>query len=93
MADEEFHRWAEAQEGKGIIAGAATKPKHSVFNTQDDNALALVDEAWAMRGAPDPKDPGAYVVDMGRPIGTSGETSIRIIVKPGTTEVITAYPY
>ncbi|WP_162906653.1 hemagglutinin repeat-containing protein [Algihabitans albus] len=68
------------------------KPVHTVFNVQGDDALALVDEAWGKRGASVPGDPGAFVVDMGRPIGTTGETSIRVIVKPGTSEIITAYP-
>ena len=35
---------------------------------------------------------GVVVPGMGRPIGTSGETSIKIIVRPGTNQVITAYP-
>ncbi len=69
------------------------KPVHSVFNAQGDDALDLVDQAWARRGAPDPNDAAAFVVDMGRAIGTAGETSIRIVVRPGTTEVVTAYPY
>ncbi len=69
------------------------KPVHSVFNAQGGDALDLVDQAWVRRGAPDPSDPAAFVVGMGRPIGTAGETSIRIVVRPGTTEVITAYPY
>lgn len=69
------------------------KPVHSVFNAQGDDALALVDEAWIRRGAPDPNDPAAFVVNMGRPVGTAGETSIRVVVKPGTNEIITAYPY
>ncbi len=29
---------------------------------------------------------------MGRTIGTLGETKIRIVVKQGTSEIITAYP-
>ena len=69
------------------------KPKHTVFNAQGDDALALVDEAWSKKGSPLSSDPGAYVVPMGRAIGTSGETSIRVIVKPGTNEIITAYPH
>lgn len=64
-----------------------------MFNAQGDDALYLVDQAWARREAPDPGDPAAFVVDMGRPIGTAGETLIRIVVRPGTTEVITAYSH
>jgi hypothetical protein len=40
-----------------------------------------------------PNDPGAYVVSMGRTIGTAGETNIKIIVRPGTNQIITAYPF
>lgn len=45
-----------------------------------------------MFGSPVLNDPGAYFIPMGRAIGTSGETSIKIIVRPGTSQVITAYP-
>lgn len=70
------------------------KPVHSVFNVQGDDALALVDEAWSRRTAPDPSDPYVYVVDLGRPIGTAGETKIRIVtMKPGGAEIRTAYPW
>lgn len=51
-----------------------------------------MDEAWQKKGAPLPNDPGAYVVPMGRIVGTNGETAIKIVVKPRTSEVITAYP-
>ncbi|WP_160323679.1 hypothetical protein [Defluviitalea phaphyphila] len=44
-----------------------------------------------MKGNPLANDPGAYLVDMGRTIGTNGETAIKIIVKPGKLEIITAY--
>ena len=54
--------------------------------------LGLIDQAWLKKGNPVSGDPGAYVVPMGRVIGTAGETSIRIIVRPGTNKVITAYP-
>jgi hypothetical protein len=65
-----------------------------VFNVQGDDALNLVDEAWARRGVPDPTEPYAFVVDMGRPIGTNGETNIRIVtMTPGGSAVRTAYPW
>ncbi|GGT21158.1 hypothetical protein GCM10010254_47050 [Streptomyces chromofuscus] len=70
----------------------AGKKNHSIFTGQQ-SPLELVDEAWTRRGAPEPNDPAAYVVPMGRVIGDGGQTSVRIIVKPGTTEVISAYPY
>ena len=41
---------------------------------------------------PMPNDPGAYVVPMGRSIGKNGKTRVKTITRPGTNEVITAYP-
>ena len=68
------------------------KTTHSVFSMDRKEILGAVDEAWLKKGSPVVGDPGAYVVPMGRVIGTSGETSIKIIVRPGTSKVITAYP-
>ena len=51
-----------------------------------------MDEAWSVKGSPLVNDPGAYVVNMNKIIGTNGETSIKIIVRPGTNQIITAYP-
>ncbi|WP_454855443.1 RHS repeat-associated core domain-containing protein [Promicromonospora soli] len=68
------------------------KTKHSVFSS-GNAALQTIDEAWANRGAPEPGDPGAYVIPMGRDVGVNGETAVRIIVKPGTSDVISAYPW
>ncbi|WP_241090191.1 filamentous hemagglutinin N-terminal domain-containing protein [Pseudomonas viridiflava] len=68
------------------------KTTHSVFSMDRKEILGAVDEAWLKKGSPVVGDPGAYVVPMGRAIGTSGETSIKIIVRPGTSQVITAYP-
>jgi hypothetical protein len=70
----------------------AKKPLHTLFNVDRNQVLGLVDEAWAKRGTPLPNDPGAYVIPMGRVIGQAGETSIKIVVRPGTSTVITAYP-
>jgi RHS repeat-associated protein len=70
----------------------ATKPMHSVFNVGRNQVLGLVDEAWSMRGAAVAGDPGAFVVPMGRAVGTAGETAVRIVVRPGTSQIITAYP-
>lgn len=69
------------------------KTTHSVFNVDRKEVLGLVDEAWLARSKPLPNDPGAYVVPMGRTVGTAGETNIKIIVRPGTTKIITAYPW
>jgi len=69
------------------------KSAHSVFCVcKKGGSLDLVDEAWANRGRPLATDPGAYVVPMGRVVGTAGETNIKIITRPGTNDVITAYP-
>jgi len=67
-------------------------PTFTVFNVGRNNILALVDEAWRMRGSPLVNDPGAFVVRMGRTVGTAGENAVKIIVRPGTNEIITAYP-
>jgi hypothetical protein len=69
------------------------KKAHTVFNVGRARVLGLVDEAWRAKGNPLPNDPGAYIVQMGRVIGTAGETSIKIIVRPGTSKIITAYPF
>jgi len=68
------------------------KATHTVFNVDRREVLGLVDDAWLAKGNPLPNDPGAYVVQMGRVIGTAGETSIKIIIRPGTNKIITAYP-
>jgi hypothetical protein len=69
-----------------------SRATHSVFNVGRNKVLALVDEAWGMRGNPLANDPGAYVVPMGRAVGTAGENAVKIIVRPGTNEIITSYP-
>lgn len=65
---------------------------HSVFNVGRNKVLGLVDEAWGMRGNPLSGDPGAYIVPMGTTVGTAGENAVKIIVRPASNEVITAYP-
>ena len=73
----------------------ASKPAHSVFNVARNRVLGLVDEAWAARGS-HTIHPGSgnwnYRVDMGRVIGTEGQTAINISVRPGTSEIVTAFP-
>lgn len=69
-----------------------SKTVHSVFNVSRDKVLALVDEAWSMRGASVGRNGRVFVVPMGRVVGTAGETAVRVVVKPGTTEILTAYP-
>jgi hypothetical protein len=71
------------------------KPVHSVFNAQGDDALNLVDEAWANRsgaGTLQANGNRTWTVDLGRPVGTTGQTSVQIVVRDGTNELITAFP-
>ncbi len=68
-----------------------SKPFHSVFSVGRKKILPLVDEAWAARGAAVRGDPGAFVIPMGRTVGTANESAVKIIVRPGTSEIITAY--
>lgn|GEM_PF-1888654 len=70
----------------------AGKPTHTLFNVNRDKLIGILDEAWAKKGAAVPGDPGAFIVDMGRIIGANGERFIKLIVKPGTNKIITAYP-
>jgi hypothetical protein len=72
-----------------------TKKNHSVFSVPEDQILDLVDEAWSNRGNPRPNPKGngdIYTINMGRVIGTKGETKIQINTFQGTSEVISAYP-
>lgn len=80
---------------KHVLEHASSNPNklsHTVFDVPRNHVLSLVDEAWNVKGSPLVNDPGAYVVNMNKIIGTNGETSIKIIVRPGTNQIITAYP-
>jgi hypothetical protein len=72
-----------------------SKPVHSVFTVARNKLLALLDEAWAKRGAGVLQSNGnrLFDINMGRVIGTNGETHIWMIVRDGTSEIITAYPH
>jgi hypothetical protein len=70
----------------------STKGTHTIFSVPKNKILELIDEAWAMKGEALIADSAAYEVEMGRIIGTKGESAIRIVVTPGTTNIITAYP-
>ena len=81
------------------VAPDTSKKVHTVFATSSDDLLGLgdevvglLDEAWSLRTNAAAGDPGRYVIPLGRPVGTAGESSVTIIVRPGTAEVITAYP-
>lgn len=71
------------------------KPLHTVFNVNRNQLIALLDEAWAARqgtGIPQANGNTTYVIPIGRVVGTSGETSVTIVVRTGTTSVVTAFP-
>lgn len=72
-----------------------SKPKHSVFKEKDIKKLVdLIDEAWGRKGAGIPQSNGntKYVINMGREIGDSHETSIVVVVTTGTQNLVSAFP-
>ena len=74
----------------------SAKDFHAVFSVSRSEVLPLLDEAWLSVQAQGLEtvqgDTYAYVVNMGRVIGTAGETNLRLVIEPGTSKVITAYP-
>ena len=72
-----------------------TGQTHSVFITAPDKLLGLLDQAWLKKG-PHTIDPRSgnwnYKIIFDRPIGASGEKNILISVRPGTSELVTAFP-
>jgi filamentous hemagglutinin len=69
------------------------KPTHSLFNVDRTGLIGLIDEAFASRGAGVLQGNNrVFEIDVGRIIGTNGESRIRIVVREGTNNVITAYP-
>jgi hypothetical protein len=69
------------------------KPIHSVFALPPGKLIQTIDEAWAARGRGLPSPPyEKFEVDLLRVIGVGGETKMRIVVKPGTSEIISAFP-
>lgn len=76
-----------------------TKPNpnklvHTVFNVDKSNVIGLVDEAWAQKGVGSLAGNGyvTYNIDMGKVIGTNGESIIRIVTNGYTDKLISAYP-
>jgi len=72
-----------------------SKPLHTLFNVPRNQIIGLLDEAWAARqgaGVLQANGNRVFNIPMGRVVGAGGETSIRIIVRDGTTNVITAFP-
>jgi filamentous hemagglutinin len=74
----------------------AAKPLHTLFNVDRTQLVGLIDEAWAARqGAGVLQANGGnrvFDVAMVRAVEAGGETTIQIVVRDGTTKVITAYP-
>jgi hypothetical protein len=80
---------------KHVLAHGVPDPSklvHTVFSGSPRDIFATVDAAWGSRGVSVPGDPGKFIVPMGRVVGTSGETSVTVIVRPGTNQIITAFP-
>lgn len=79
-------------EDLGYLKSGEEKKQRTFFNVSGNELIMLIDEGWLMKSSTLPIDPGAYVIDMKKIIGTNGESAIKIIVKPGTAEIKTAYP-
>ena len=69
-----------------------TKLNHTVFTVPEKELFDLIDFAWSKKRLPLPNDPGTYIVDLGKVIGTLGETAIKIVTIAGTNNILTAYP-
>jgi hypothetical protein len=69
------------------------KPTHSIFNVDRTKLIGLIDEAWAKRGSGILQgNKRVFEIDMGRVIGTNGETRIRLVITECTKNVISSYP-
>ncbi len=65
----------------------------SVFNVPRNQILGLLDEAYVSSARVSVSgDSAAFITPMGRIVGTGGENAVRLVIKPGTSEVISAYP-
>lgn len=73
-----------------------SKKKHSVFDTDPQGLIRLLDKAWKNKDKNFSKVQAngnrIYDIKMDQVIGKNGEKMIRIIVKDGTSNIITAYP-
>ncbi|HMR05112.1 MAG TPA: RHS repeat-associated core domain-containing protein [Polyangiaceae bacterium] len=73
----------------------AGKNTHSVFSVDRREILGVLDEAWLKRGTHSVHPQSGnwnYRIDLSRRVGAAGETAVNISVRPGTSEVITAFP-
>jgi hypothetical protein len=80
----------------GHLTVDASKTTQSIFTVPANKLLALIDEAWIKRGGMQgivrKNGNVEYSIDTGRVIGTRGETTMLIVIKNGTNQVITAFP-
>jgi hypothetical protein len=68
------------------------KDQHTLFSIPQNKIVELLDEAWKLKGSTVPGKPMVYIVNMKRVIGTAGERNIKIVVKAGTANIVTAFP-
>lgn len=72
------------------------KKIHSVFLADENTLILLLDEAWVKgrEGDFQLQENGNRVYDvfMDRVIGTENQKKIRLVIKDGTQDIITAYP-
>ena len=76
------------------------KPQHSIFSVPRNDVLGLVDEGWGKQAKFHPLKPDGtpdervWIVDMGRQVGTAGETHLKIVISaPGSSVITTAFPF
>ncbi|WP_414660798.1 putative Ig domain-containing protein [Horticoccus sp. 23ND18S-11] len=79
--------------------GKIQKPRHSVFAGLQHEIYGLIDEAWnrprihGLLKDGMASDELVWICEMGRVIGTNGETKVRIVVETAGSRIITtAYP-
>ncbi|WP_294242138.1 RHS repeat-associated core domain-containing protein [Pseudobutyrivibrio sp.] len=77
-----------------LVENYNNKTIHTVFNCDKSEIIALIDEAYVNRGngIPQTNTNIQYNVDMGMPIGTNGESTIRLIMKSNDVSIVTAFP-
>ncbi|GIZ51267.1 RHS repeat-associated core domain-containing protein [Noviherbaspirillum aridicola] len=82
----------------GHLTVAHYKEKQSIFTVPQSKLLDLLDEAWLKARRPAlPRDPDAFIVDVGRVVGLGKDsvtplTTMRIVVR-NKNELVSAYPY
>ena len=77
--------------GRSLVARGLEIDALPVFSVRRDKVLGFANEVWLSIGASVHGDPGANVVPPGRTVGSAGETAVEIVVKPGTSEGVTAH--